>query len=60
MIENQLPGCPETYGVAVVSGAVASSGLLSLASGEAKNRKRIIFYFTGTGNISVSNSYLLF
>lgn len=37
-----------------------SSGLLSLASGEAKNRKRIIFYFTGTGNISVSNSYLLF
>lgn len=37
-------------GAAVVSGAVASSGLLSLASCEAKKNKRIIFYFTGTGN----------
>ena len=37
-------------GAAVVSGAVASSGLLSLASCEAKKSKRIIFYFTGTGN----------
>lgn len=37
-------------GAAVVSGAVASSGLLSLASCEAKKSKRIVFYFTGTGN----------
>lgn len=37
-------------GATVVSGAVASSGLLSLASCEAKRNKRIIFYFTGTGN----------
>lgn len=37
-------------GAAVVSDAVASSGLLSLASCEAKKSKRIIFYFTGTGN----------
>lgn len=29
---------------------VASSGLLSLASCEGKKNKRIIFYFTGTGN----------
>lgn len=37
-------------GVAVISGAVASSGLLSLAScGEGK-KKRIILYFTATGN----------
>ena len=37
-------------GAAVISGAVASSGLLSLASCEEKKNKRIIFYFTGTGN----------
>ena len=37
-------------GFAVMSGAIASSGLLSLASCEAKRSKRIIFYFTGTGN----------
>lgn len=34
----------------MISGAVASSGLLSLASCEEKKRKRIILYFTGTGN----------
>lgn len=37
-------------GVAVVSTAFASSGLLSLASCETKRNKRIILYFTGTGN----------
>lgn len=37
-------------GAAVISGAVASSGLLSLASCEGKKNKRIILYFTGTGN----------
>ena len=37
-------------GFAVMSGAITSSGLLSLASSETKRRKRIIFYFTGTGN----------
>ena len=37
-------------GAAVISGAVASSGLLSLVSCEEKKNKRIIFYFTGTGN----------
>lgn len=37
-------------GTAVISGAVASSGLLSLASCEGKKNRRIIFYFTGTGN----------
>ena len=37
-------------GAAVISGAVASSGLISLASCEGKKNKRIIFYFTGTGN----------
>lgn len=37
-------------GVAVVCTAFASSGLLSLASCEAKGNKRIILYFTGTGN----------
>lgn len=37
-------------GTAVISGAVASSSLLSLASCEKKKNKRIIFYFTGTGN----------
>lgn len=35
---------------AVVSGAMASSGLFSLASCEGKKNKRIILYFTGTGN----------
>lgn len=35
----------------IVAGAVAaSSGLLSLASCEERRRKRIILYFTGTGN----------
>ena len=34
----------------VVSGAIASSGLLSLASCEEKKNRRIILYFTGTGN----------
>ena len=37
-------------GFAVMSSAIASSGLLSLASCEIKRSKRIIFYFTGTGN----------
>lgn len=37
-------------GVAVVSTAFASSSLLSLASCEKKENKRIILYFTGTGN----------
>lgn len=37
-------------GAAVISGAVASSGLLSLTSCEGKKNKRIILYFTGTGN----------
>lgn len=37
-------------GFAVMSSAIASSGLLSLASCETKSSKRIIFYFTGTGN----------
>lgn len=37
-------------GAAVISGAAASSGLLSLASCEEKKNKRIILYFTGTGN----------
>ena len=37
-------------GFAVMSGAIASSGLLSLASCETKRSTRIIFYFTGTGN----------
>lgn len=37
-------------GVTVMSGAVASSGLLSLASCGEEKRKRIIFYFTATGN----------
>ena len=40
-------------GAAVISGAVASSGLLSLASCESKKNKRIILYFTGTGNLSL-------
>lgn len=37
-------------GAAVVSMAVASSGVLSLASCEEKKRKHVILYFTGTGN----------
>lgn len=37
-------------GAAVVCSAVASSGLLSFASCEAKGSKRVILYFTGTGN----------
>lgn len=37
-------------GFAVMSSAIASSGLLSLASCETKRSKRIIFCFTGTGN----------
>lgn len=37
-------------GAAVIGGAVASSGLLSLTSCERKKDKRIILYFTGTGN----------
>lgn len=37
-------------GVAVISGAIASSGLLSLTYCESKKNKRIILYFTGTGN----------
>lgn len=37
-------------GATVVSGAIASSGLLSLASCEEKKNRRIILYFTGTGN----------
>ena len=37
-------------GAAVLGGAVASSGLLSLTSCEERRNKRIIFYFTGTGN----------
>lgn len=37
-------------GTALVSGVVASSGLLSLAACGEKTRKRMIFYFTGTGN----------
>ena len=45
-------------GFAVMSSAIASSGLLSLASCETKRRKRIIFYFTGTGNSPVSYTQL--
>lgn len=37
-------------GAAVISGAVATSGLLSLTSCEKAGRRRIILYFTGTGN----------
>lgn len=37
-------------GVAVVSGAMASSGLLSFPSCTARRAKRIILYFTATGN----------
>lgn len=37
-------------GAAVISVAAASSGLFSLTSCEAKRKKRIVLYFTGTGN----------
>lgn len=37
-------------GMAVVSVAAASSGILSLTSCTERKRKRIILYFTGTGN----------
>lgn len=37
-------------GTAVVGAAVASSGLLPLTSCGEKRNKRILFYFTGTGN----------
>lgn len=37
-------------GAAVISSTVASSGLLSLTSCGGKTNKRLIFYFTGTGN----------
>ena len=37
-------------GAAVLSGAVASSGLLSLAACSTKCKKRVVLFFTGTGN----------
>lgn len=37
-------------GTAIAGGAVASSGLLSLTSCAEKRIKRVILYFTGTGN----------
>ena len=37
-------------GVTLLSGAVASSGLLSFAACSAKGKKRVVLYFTGTGN----------
>ena len=37
-------------GATILSGAVASSGLLSLAACSGKGKKRVILYFTGTGN----------
>ena len=37
-------------GAAVLSGVVASSGLLSLAACSAKGKKRVVLFFTGTGN----------
>ena len=37
-------------GAAVIGGAAATSGLLSLTSCEGRKNKRIILYFTGTGN----------
>lgn len=37
-------------GTAIASAAIASSGLFSLTSCEGKGKKRIILYFTGTGN----------
>lgn len=37
-------------GATVVSVAMASSGMFSLVSCNAENKKRIVLYFTGTGN----------
>lgn len=37
-------------GAAMMSAAVASSGFLSLTSCEEKKKKRVVLYFTGTGN----------
>lgn len=37
-------------GLAVMSAAAASSGLLSLTSCSERKKKRIVLYFTGTGN----------
>lgn len=37
-------------GATVVSVAMASSGMLSLVSCNTENKKRIVLYFTGTGN----------
>ena len=37
-------------GTIVASAAIAPSGLLSLASCEERKKKRVILYFTGTGN----------
>lgn len=37
-------------GAAVMSGAIATSGILSLASCGRAARRRVILYFTGTGN----------
>lgn len=37
-------------GAAVIGGAVTSTGMLSLASCGDKKKKRLILYFTGTGN----------
>lgn len=37
-------------GTAVLGGAMASSGLLTLASCSDKTRKRVVLFFTGTGN----------
>lgn len=37
-------------GVAMISGAIATPGVFSLTSCKEKNKKRIILYFTATGN----------
>lgn len=37
-------------GATLLSGAIASSGLLSFAACSAKSKKRVVLYFTGTGN----------
>lgn len=37
-------------GAAVVGGVVATSGLVSLAACGAQRKKRVVLYFTGTGN----------
>lgn len=37
-------------GATLLSGAVASSGLLSFAACSTKGKKRVVLYFTGTGN----------